>query len=183
MLTHREPACGEIISGSARIFRVFPQCRHSGGPNRFVEYSKPEIPEPPNKQRPNAMDATSNFSLRFAQASESKARMADRLVARQTLERIATGLSLISQAFGFSTFGTLMIANRHQADLNDFAGGGFVAMVGGISAILVGTAFLIATCLYWRFCARRSAALAVRRKTACLTFPKPDSVTAIASLA
>lgn len=129
------------------------------------------------------MDATSNFSLRFARASESKVRMPDRLLTRQTLERIATGLSLVGQAFGFSIFGTLIIANRHQADLNDFAGGSFVAMVGGISAILVGTAFLIAACLYWRFCARRSAALPVSRKTARLTFPKLKTVTAIASLA
>jgi hypothetical protein len=109
--------------------------------------------------------------------------MADWLLKRQSLERIATGLSLISQAFGFSIFGKLIIANRHQADLTDFAGCSFVAIVGGLSAILVGTAFLIAACLYWRFCARRSAALAVRRKTARLTFPKPESVTAIASLA
>jgi hypothetical protein len=109
--------------------------------------------------------------------------MADRLLKRQSLERIATGLSLISQALGFSIFGMLIIANPNQADLNDFAGGGFVAVVGGISAILVGIAFLIAACLYWRFCIRRSAALAVSRKTARLTFPKPESVTAIASLA
>jgi hypothetical protein len=128
------------------------------------------------------MDATSNFGLRFAQASESKVRMADRLLTRQTLERTATGLSLISQAFGFSIFGTLVIANRHQADLTDFAGSSFVAVVGGLSAILVGTAFLIAACLYSRFCARRSAALAVNRKTARLTFARPESVTAIASL-
>ena len=128
-----------------------------------------------------AMDANSNFSL--AQSSESKTRMPDRLLTRQTLERIATGLSLIGQAFGFSIFGTLIIANRHQANLNDFAGGSFVAMSGGISAILVGTAFLIAACLYWRFCARRSTALAVSRKTARLTLPKPETVTAIAPLA
>ena len=36
---------------------------------------------------------------------------------RQTLERIATGLSLISRAFDFSIFGTLIIANWHEADL------------------------------------------------------------------
>jgi hypothetical protein len=52
------------------------------------------------------MDATSNFSLRFDQGSESNVRMADWLLARQTLKRIATGLSLTSQAFGFSIFGT-----------------------------------------------------------------------------
>jgi hypothetical protein len=129
------------------------------------------------------MDATSNFSLRFAQGTASKVRMADRLLTRQTLRRTATGLSLISQAFGFSIFGTLIIANRHQANLNNFANDSFVAMVGGISAILVGTAFLIAAFLYWRFCARRPALLAVSRKTVRLTFPKPELITAIASLA
>jgi hypothetical protein len=129
------------------------------------------------------MDATSNFSLRFAQASESKAGTEVRLLERQTLERIATELSLISQALGFSIFGTLIIANRHQADLDNFAGGSFLAMVGGIGAILVGTAFLVAACLYWRFCARRSAGLPVSRKTARLTFAKPESITAIPSLA
>ena len=129
------------------------------------------------------MDSTSNFSLRFAQASQSKAQMPEWLRTRQILERIATGLSLISQALAFSIFGMLIIANRHQADLNDSAGSSFVAVVGGLSAILVGTAFLITACLYWRFCARRSAALAVNRKTASLTFARPESVTAIASLA
>ena len=43
--------------------------------------------------------------------------MPEQLLKRQTLERIATGLSLISRAFGFSIFGTLIIANWHQADL------------------------------------------------------------------
>ena len=43
--------------------------------------------------------------------------MPEQLLKRQTLERIATGLSLIRRAFGFSIFGTLIIANWHQADL------------------------------------------------------------------
>jgi len=43
--------------------------------------------------------------------------MPGQLLKRQTLERIATGLSLISRAFGFSIFGTLIVANWHQADL------------------------------------------------------------------
>jgi hypothetical protein len=111
------------------------------------------------------MDATFNFSFGCAQASQSKARTSDRLLARQTLERIAVGLSLIAQAFGFSISGTLFIVNRHQAELNGSAGGSFIAIIGGISALLVGTAFLIAACLYWRSCARRSAALVVSRKT------------------
>jgi hypothetical protein len=71
------------------------------------------------------MDATSNFSLRFAQASGSKAGLPERLLRRQALERIVTGLSLISQGLAFSSFGMLIIGNRHQADLNAFAGGGF----------------------------------------------------------
>ena len=42
--------------------------------------------------------------------------MPEQLLKRQTLERIATGLSLIRRAFGFSIFGTLIIANWHQVD-------------------------------------------------------------------
>ena len=83
------------------------------------------------------MDAIFNFGLRFAQASESKVRMTDRLLMRETVERIATGMRLISQAIGFSIFGTLVIANRHQTDLTDFAGGSFVAVVGSLSAIYI----------------------------------------------
>jgi hypothetical protein len=108
--------------------------------------------------------------------------MADRLLTRQTSQKIAIALSLISQALGFSSFGIFTIANRHQADLNNLGGGSFLAMVGGIGAILVGVAFLVAACLYWRFCARRSAALAVSRKPVRLTFAKPESITTIPSL-
>jgi hypothetical protein len=127
------------------------------------------------------MDATSNFGLRFAPASGSKPGMPERLLRRQALDR--TGLSLISQGLAFSIFGMLIIANRHQADLNDFAGGSFVATVGGAGAILVGIAFTITAFFYRRFCARRSAGLAVIRKTARLTFARPESATAIALLA
>jgi hypothetical protein len=77
------------------------------------------------------MDATSNFGIRFAQASRSNAGMPERLLSPQALDRTVTGLSLISQGLAFSIFGMLIIANRHQADLNDFAGGCFVATVGG----------------------------------------------------
>jgi hypothetical protein len=79
------------------------------------------------------MDATSNFGIRFAQASGPNAGLPERLLRRQALDRTVTGLSLISQGLAFSIFGMLIIANRHQADLNDFAGGGFVATVGGRS--------------------------------------------------
>jgi hypothetical protein len=125
------------------------------------------------------MDATSNFSLRFAQAFGLKARLPE----RAALQRIATGLSLISQAVGFSIIGILILATRHQAELNDSVGGGSAAIVGGTSALFVGTAFLIAALLYCRSCASRSAGLAFSRKTARLTFARPELTTAIAALA
>ena len=109
--------------------------------------------------------------------------MAERLLKRAALERIATGLSLMSQAVGFSIIGILILATRHQAELNDSADGGFLAIVGGTSALFVGTAFLIAALLYCRSCASRSAGLAFSRKTARLTFARPELTTAIAALA
>ena len=102
------------------------------------------------------MDATHNFSLRFAQRTESKAETTNRLLMRQTLQKISTGMSLISLSLGFSIFGMLIIVNRHQADLDGLCGGSSVATVRGIGAILVGTAFLVAACLHWRSCARVS---------------------------
>jgi hypothetical protein len=99
------------------------------------------------------MDATYNFRLRFAQRTESKAETTNRLLMRQTLQKISTGMSLISLSLGFSIFGMLIIVNRHQADLDGLCGGSSVATVGGIGAILVGTAFLVAACLHCRFCA------------------------------
>jgi RecJ-like exonuclease len=83
------------------------------------------------------MDATANFSLRFARASDSKVETTDWLLSRQVLQRIATRMSLVSEAIGFSVLGILIIANRHQADLNGLSGGSSIAMVGGISAVLV----------------------------------------------
>ncbi|MGA8655706.1 MAG: hypothetical protein WB586_06110 [Chthoniobacterales bacterium] len=112
------------------------------------------------------MDATANFSLRFARASESKVETTDWLLSRQVLQRIATRMSLVSEAIGFSVLGILIIVNRHQADLNGLSGGSSIAMVGGISAILVGTVFLVAACLHWRFCVKHSAELLVRRQYA-----------------
>ena len=91
-------------------------------------------------------------------------------------------MSLVGEAIGFSILGILIIANRHQADLNGLSGGSSVAIVGGISAILVGTVFLFAACLHWRFCARRPVALPVRRQSARFTFARPNPVTAIAML-
>jgi hypothetical protein len=91
-------------------------------------------------------------------------------------------MSLLSEAIGFSVLGILIILNRHQADLNGLSGGSSIAMIGGISAILVGTVFLVAAGLHWRFCARHPAELLVRCPTARFTFARPNPVTAIALL-
>jgi len=128
------------------------------------------------------MEATANFSLRFARVSESKLETPDSFLSRQVLQRIATRLSLVSQAIGFSILGILIIMNRHQADLNGLAGGSAIAMIGGISAILVGTVFLVATYYHWRFWARHSAELLVTRPSARFTFSRPDPITAFALL-
>jgi hypothetical protein len=110
------------------------------------------------------MHASYDFSLTSARASESKIETPDWFLSRQTLQRISTGLSLISLALGFWVFAMLIFINRHQAELNGLSGGDSVAMVGGIGASLVGTIFLVAGCLHWRFRARRPAELPVRRR-------------------
>jgi uncharacterized membrane protein len=69
----------------------------------------------------------------------------------QTLQMISTRVSLISMSLGFSIFGILIIVNQHQANLNGLSGGSSFAMFGGIAAILVGTAFLVAACLHRKF--------------------------------
>ena len=98
-----------------------------------------EFHDVPNEQI-KTMDTTYNFTLRFVRASDLKVEMPDRPLSRQTLQRIATRMSLVSEAIGFSILGILIIMHRHQANLNRFAGG----IIGGISAILVGTVFLAA---------------------------------------
>jgi uncharacterized integral membrane protein len=129
------------------------------------------------------MEATANFSLRFARASESRVETADRSLSRQVLQRIATRMSLVSLALGFWVFAMLIIINRHQVELNGLSGGSFVAMVGGIGAFLVGTVFLVAAGLHWRFCARHPAALPVRHQSVRFTFAGPEPITAITLLA
>ena len=99
------------------------------------------------------MDATANFSLGFTQGRESKTKTPNRLFNQQALQMISTGLSLISLSLGFSIFGILIIVNQRYAELNDLSGHSSLVMVGGVGAILVGTAFLVAACLHWRFCA------------------------------
>jgi hypothetical protein len=126
------------------------------------------------------MDATANFSLRFARVSESKVETTDWVLSRQVLQRIATRVSLVSEAIGFSILGILIIANRQLADLNGLAGGSAVAIIGGLSALLVGTVFLVSAYVHWRFCARHPAALPVRCSSARFIFAKPNPVTAMA---
>ena len=96
------------------------------------------------------MDATYNFSLGFAQGAALKTVTPERLLKLQALQKISTGMSLVSLSLGFSIVGMLIIANRHQADLSGLTGGNSIAMVGGISAMLVGAAFVVAACLHWR---------------------------------
>ena len=129
------------------------------------------------------MDATTNFSLRFARASDSNVKSNDWLFDRRVLQRIATRISLVGESIGFSIFGLLIILNRHQAELNGLANGSSLAMVGGICALLVGTIFLVVACVHWRFCAMHPVALPVRRQSFRFTFTRPNPVTAIALLA
>jgi hypothetical protein len=115
------------------------------------------------------MDTTANFSIVFGQTSKLKADTSNRL---QTLQRIATRMSLISEALGFTILGTLIIMKRLQADLNCLSGSNAIAMVGGVNAISASTAFLLAACLHWKFYARLSAAVPVRHQLARLTFSR-----------
>ena len=126
------------------------------------------------------MDATANFSLRFARPSEPKIETTDWVLSRQVLQRIATRMSLLSEAIGFSILGMLILMNRHQAELNGLSGGSSFAMVGAVGAFLVGTVFLGAACFHWRFCASHPATLPVRRQSARFTFARPNPVTAMA---
>ena len=128
------------------------------------------------------MDATANFSIRFAPASESKVETTDWVLSRRVLQRIATRMSLIIEVIGFSILGILILMNLHQADLNGLAGGSAVAMVGGISAVFVATVFFVATCLHWRFCLRHPVASPGRRQSFRFTFAIPNPITATVPL-
>jgi hypothetical protein len=91
-------------------------------------------------------------------------------------------LSLVSLALGFWVFAILIFTNRHQAELSGLAGGSAVAIVGCISALLVGTVFLVAACAHWRFCVRRPVTLAVWRQPARFDFGWPAPAMAFAAL-
>ena len=116
------------------------------------------------------MNASTTFSLRGAERSDAKTEKPK----RATLQRIATGISLVGLTVGFSILGTLIIMNCHHAHMNDHPGGGFLAIVGGICAILVGAVFFVAHCVHRRFCARHSAPLRVTRQPAGFTFARPE---------
>jgi hypothetical protein len=128
------------------------------------------------------VDVTANFNPRFDRTSDSEVDAAGWVLSRRMLQRLATRMSLLGQAIGFSIVGILIIMNRHEAGLNGLAGGSAVPIIGGISALLVAASFLVATYLHWRFCARHSAELRVRRQSARFTFSRSDPVMAFASL-
>jgi len=128
------------------------------------------------------MNATSNFTLGFVPASMSKIETPDGLLSRQVLQRIATRMSLLGEAIGFSILGILILINRHQAELNGLSGGGSFAMVGGVGAFLVSTVFLGAACFHWRFCASHPATLPASRQPARFDFTWPEPAMAFAVL-
>jgi hypothetical protein len=70
--------------------------------------ARAENQQPPIKKRPTPTDATANFSLRFTRASESKVETTDWVLSRQALQPIATRLSLVGEAIGFSVLGILV---------------------------------------------------------------------------
>ena len=82
------------------------------------------------------MNANAIFSLRPPPAAKPSVQRNGRL------ESIAIRLSLIGQGIGFSGIGAMIIVDRPQADLNGFPGGSALAVIGGISALLVGALFL-----------------------------------------
>jgi hypothetical protein len=100
------------------------------------------------------MNTTTNLSNWFGQASELKVDAPDR---SQTLQSRAARISLISEALGFTILGTLIIMKRFQAGLDWLSGRSAIAMIGGVSAIPAGTAFLLGACLHWKFRARLPA--------------------------
>jgi hypothetical protein len=100
------------------------------------------------------MNASAIFRPRTAPASKQSIQR-NGWFSRRVLESIAIRMSLVSQAIGFSGIGIMIIVDRPQADLNGFPGGSSLAVLGGVSAVLVGALFLVAAILYWRFCARR----------------------------
>jgi hypothetical protein len=88
------------------------------------------------------MDSSTNSH--FAQELEIKAEKPG----QEALQRIATGISLFGLAAGFSILGALIAIKHGQADLDGISGSSSITLVGGITAISVGTLFLVIACLY-----------------------------------
>jgi len=123
-----------------------------------------------------AMDAATNFRLGVAERSKAKTENPKGPI----LQRIATGMSLVSLAVGFSILGALIIMKRDYAELNGVADGSSIATVGGISVILIGTVFLVTACLYLWVRVRCSVAFPVRPQTARLTLSTAEPAVPIA---
>ena len=71
-------------------------------------------------------------------------------IKRQALQRISVALGLVVLSLGFPIFGVLIMVNQRQADLNDLSGHSPFVPLGGLGAILLGTAFLTGAYLHWR---------------------------------
>jgi hypothetical protein len=102
------------------------------------------------ERKKQLMDFPLNSGLGFAQGAGPKTEPSKWPFHRPALRRIWTTMSLINLSLGFSVVGILIIANRHQADLNVPSGDSLVAAVGGIGGLVIGIIFLVAACLHWR---------------------------------
>jgi hypothetical protein len=96
-------------------------------------------------------DPNLQFQARVHSRNRANSRQPRRVAQGTDTTEDSTGVSLISLCLGFSIVGMLIIVNRYQADLNGLSGESSVATAGGIGAILVGMAFLVAACLHWNF--------------------------------
>ena len=125
---------------------VFPS---TAVPTELIRFMSPSATGPGKATAIRIL--TYNFRLGFTPGTEPTADNPAGMRKGRTLQKISTGVSLISLCLGFSIVGMLIIVNRYQADLNGLSGESSVATAGGIGAILVGMAFLVAACLHWDF--------------------------------
>ena len=66
-------------------------------------------------------------------------------------QKISAGISLVILSLGFSLLGLLSFANKPHADLaNVPCVGSAPCIAGSAASLLVGTTFLVASCVYWR---------------------------------
>jgi hypothetical protein len=78
--------------------------------------------------------------------------------------------------FGAANTTSPRAINRHQAELNGLSGGSAVAIIGGLSALLVGTHFLDSAYVHWRLCPEHPATLPVWRQSVRFTFARSNPV-------